>query len=287
MIKKINNYSPLRYPGGKNKIYNYVKHLVSENGSRTYIEPYCGGAAVALKLLINQDVDRIILNDFDRSIYALWYSILHQPEELISLVQNASFSFDEWEYQRSIQKNKLETDLLSLGFSTLYLNRTNRSGIINAGVIGGKNQNGSYTMDCRFNKPSLINKIKIINSKKSKIRLYNKDALVFIKENISKTKKAFIFFDPPYFLKGKKLYTNFYEPIDHIELEKSIQKYLSEKKWIVTYDVTPEIKNIYDKYEHYEYYLNYSVSDYRKGKEYIFFSNHTSSSKIESFLSLH
>lgn len=285
-MKKINNYSPLRYPGGKNKIYDYVRHIVSENGSTTYIEPYCGGAAVALKLLINRDVDRIILNDFDRSIYALWYSILYHPEELVLLVQNAKFSVAEWNRQREIQKNKFKVDLLSLGFSTLYLNRTNRSGIINAGLIGGKNQNGVYTMDCRFNKQVIIEKIKVINSKKSKIKLYNKDALVFIKENISKTQNAFIFFDPPYFIKGKKLYTNFYEPIDHIELERSIQKYLSKKKWIVTYDVTPEIKKIYNEYEHYEYYLNYSVANSRKGKEYIFFSDYTSSSKIESFLSL-
>ncbi|MGM0896711.1 MAG: DNA adenine methylase [Bacillota bacterium] len=286
MEKKFNNYSPLRYPGGKNKIYEFVKHLISDSKTSTYIEPYCGGAAIALKLLINKDVDKIIINDFDRSIYALWYSILNYPQELASLVEDASFSINEWEKQKKIQENKAAEDLLFLGFSTLYLNRTNRSGIINAGVIGGKDQTGNYKMDCRFNKEDLIKKIQIISKNRSKIFLHNKDAISFIKQNVSKTKNSFTFFDPPYYLKGKALYTNFYEHTDHVELGINIKKHLPDKKWIITYDLAQEIEKIYNEYEHFVYQLNYSVANSGKGKEYIFFSNNVSSSEIEKYLLL-
>ena len=226
----MDNFSPLRYPGGKNKTYQYVKYLVENNNIDTYIEPFCGGAAVALKLLLNNNVKRIMLNDFDRSIYAMWFSILHDTEAFIKRVREAEFSIEEWDRQQEIQKNKENADLLTLGFSTFYLNRTNRSGIIQAGPIGGRNQIGNYKMNCRYNTEVLVNKIELIAKNKNKIGLYNLDAIEFIKNNIRRTKRSLTFFDPHYFVKGKQLNTNFYEYIDHIELRDTIDKYVSSEK---------------------------------------------------------
>lgn len=286
MNKKIDNYSPLRYPGGKNKLYSYLKYIVKENGVSTYIEPYCGGAAIALKLLINQDVKKIMINDYDKSIYSLWYSILNNPEEMKQRVYNARFNMDEWIIQKNIQQKKENASMTELGFSTLFLNRTNRSGIINAGPIGGKKQDGNYKMDCRFNKEALIRKIDIISSLGSKINLYNKDALDFISTNIAKTRNSLTFFDPPYYEKGRKLYTNFYEHVDHVDLRNSINKTMKNKKWILTYDLSADIKDLYSEYEYYTYYLNYSLANSGKGKELIIYSDSVSSSNVDKFLQL-
>ncbi len=257
-------YTPLRYPGGKSKLYEYVRELVILNDCSTYIEPYAGGAGVALRLLINRDVDRIMINDYDKSIYALWYSILNDSEKLIELIQKTDISIDEWYNQKSIQENKqLTENLLELGFSTLFLNRVNRSGIIKAGVIGGKNQTGRYKMDCRFNKSDIIERIRLIASFKHKIKLYNLDAEVFIKKSISRTKDSLTFFDPPYYQKGPGLYTNFYSHEDHVNLSKTIKKHMDNKNWIITYDIHDEIKNIYDEYDYKKYYLNYSITNSR------------------------
>ena len=280
----MDNFSPLRYPGGKNKTYQYVKYLVENNNIDTYIEPFCGGAAVALKLLLNNDVKRIMLNDFDRSIYAMWFSILHDTEAFIKRVREAEFSIEEWDRQQEIQKNKENADLLTLGFSTFYLNRTNRSGIIQAGPIGGRNQIGNYKMNCRYNTEVLVNKIELIAKNKNKIGLYNLDAIEFIKNNIRRTKRSLTFFDPPYFVKGKQLYTNFYEYIDHLELRDTIDKYMSSHKWILTYDFHEEIQNMYSSFEHFSYQLNYSAGSSKKGIEYIFFSEELSSAKINEYL---
>lgn len=281
-----NNYSPLRYPGGKNSTYDYVKMLIKQNNSEVYIEPFAGGCAVGLKLLLNNDIKRLYINDFDKSIYSFWYAVLFYPEELCDLIKNAEFSISEWKRQREIQKNKESEEILKLGFSTLYLNRTNRSGILKAGVIGGVKQKGNYKMDCRFNKDTLIKKINLISQKKSRISLYNKDAIDFIKQNITKTKNSFTFLDPPYYKKGKDLYINFYEHVDHEDLSLVIDRYISNKDWILTYDVVPEIFNIYNKYEHYTYYLNYSISTSRKGMEFIFFSDRVSSYSIGDYLNI-
>lgn len=280
----MNNYSPLRYPGGKNKIYKYVKYLVENNEVDIYIEPFCGGAAVALKLLLNNDVKKIMLNDFDRSIYAMWFSILHDTDSFIKKVREAVFTIEEWDRQQDIQKNKDNVDLLTLGFSTFYLNRTNRSGIIQAGPIGGRNQMGNYKMDCRYNTDVLIKKIELIAKNKNRISLYNLDAIEFIKNNIRRTKRSLTFFDPPYFVKGKQLYTNFYEYVDHLELKNTIFDYMSNHKWILTYDYHEEIKNMYSNFEHFPYLLNYSAGSSKKGKEYIFFSRNVSSTKIDEYL---
>ncbi|MGG6795909.1 UNVERIFIED_CONTAM: DNA adenine methylase [Streptococcus canis] len=280
----MDNFSPLRYPGGKNKTYKYVKFLVETNSVTTYIEPFCGGAAVALKLLFNGNVNKIMINDFDRSIYAMWYSILNYTDDFIEKIRTATFTMSEWDKQQEVQKNKHEVSLIELGYSTFYLNRTNRSGIIQAGPIGGKNQLGNYKMDCRFNKEKLIKKVELIASYRSRIKLYNMDALDFIKRNIKRTKNSLTFFDPPYFVKGKELYTNFYEFSDHKDLRDTIAEFMENHKWILTYDAHDEIEELYSNFEHFTYQLSYSAGKAKKGSELIFLSNRVSSLKIDEFL---
>lgn len=278
--------SPLRYPGGKNATYPYIKHLIELNNSNIYIEPFAGGAAVAIRLLLSNDVKKIIINDYDRSIYAFWYSVLYYTDELIEKILNTKITMEEWYRQKEIQKNKFSVDLFTLGFSTLFLNRTNRSGIIKAGVIGGKKQAGKYKLDCRFNKDDITNKIKLIADKKESIILSNMDAVDFIDEFIKSEKNSFTFFDPPYFEKGPSLYTNFYTKMDHVNLSKKIQNDLLEYKWIVTYDHNQTIKNIYSSLDYIEYYLRYSAQNKTQGIEYMFFSKKLVKGNTKKYLKL-
>lgn len=278
--------SPLRYPGGKDKTYKYVKHLVQLNNIKTYIEPFAGGAAVALRLLINNDVEKIIINDFDKSIFALWNTILTNPEELIRLIESTPINMEEWYKQKEIQNNKENADELSLSFSTLFLNRTNRSGIIKAGVIGGKNQDGNYRMDCRFNKQDIIERISTISSYADRIKVCNYDALEFIEKEIKSTHKSLTFFDPPYYNKGPILYTNFYKHEDHVDLAKAIKTKMLNKYWILTYDVANEIEKLYKKHEHKKYNLNYSIATPSKGQEFMFFSKKINIGRVDSFLNI-
>lgn len=279
-------YSPLRYPGGKDKTYNYVKHLINVNNLTTYIEPFCGGAAVAIRLLLNGDVKRIIINDFDIAIYSLWYAIIYDSESLVKLIEQTPVTMEQWHIQKEIQKNKDYANKLELAFSTLFLNRTNRSGIIKAGVIGGKNQDGNYKMDCRFNKVDLIKKIRAIAEYKNKISIYNLDAEKFIEKVIPKTRKSLTFFDPPYYVKGKHLYTNFYNHSDHVSLAKTIKKYMKNRYWILTYDIAEQIETLYNTSRYEKYYLNYSIAKPTKGQEFLFFSKKINIGAIGEYLEL-
>lgn len=223
-------------------------------------------------LLINVHVNNIIINDYDKAIYAFWYSVLNNSDELCNLINNTNITIDEWHKQKEIQDNKIEENLLSLGFSTLFLNRTNRSGIIKAGVIGGKEQKGDYKLDCRFNKEDIISKIKFIAEYRDRIQLYNLDTEELIDKVIKKlNRKSFIFFDPPYYNKGASLYTNFYTHNDHLSLANKI-KGIKYHSWILTYDNTIEIKDMYTEFVDERYKLNYSVEKKHKGEEVIFYS---------------
>lgn len=271
----IKTYSPLRYPGGKNKLTSYVTKLINTNNLNgcTYIEPYTGGGAVALNLLFNGIANQIVINDYDRSIYAFWYCVLYRTEDLCNLIINTEITIENWHIQKAIQKNKDNEELLTLGFSTLFLNRTNRSGIIKAGVIGGLKQSGNYKLDCRFKKDDIISKIRHISTFREHIQLYNLDTLDLIKNVIPEIQgNKFIFFDPPYYNKGATLYVNFYKHDDHLELQQCISN-INDCYWIVTYDNEEEIREIYSEYRNCVYSLNYTAAEKRLGHEVMFYSD--------------
>lgn len=279
------NSSPLRYPGGKYKLYKYVAELVKENGCKTYIEPFCGGAAIALELLFDGTVNNIIINDYDYTIFCFWDSVLHRTEEFVRLIENTEITLEEWHRQKAVRDNIDEHSCLEIGFSTFFLNRTNRSGIIDkAGPIGGLNQQGDYPIDCRFNKPRLISQIRKIGERERYIQIYNLEALDFIEDVILKKRKTFIFFDPPYYSKGSGLYANFYSHGDHANLANTIVHRLKNRRWIVTYDNVNAIKSMYAKTPSIEFELQYTLQEKRSGSEVMFFARNVLRPQKESEL---
>ncbi|REF27969.1 DNA adenine methylase [Xenorhabdus cabanillasii] len=265
-------YSPLRYPGGKSAISEMVSSLITYNdlNSHSYAEPYAGGAGLALSLLFSNKVKSIYLNDIDRSIWSFWNAILTDSERFIKKIISTDITIDEWHKQRDIQHNKEQADIFDLAFSTFFLNRTNRSGIIfKAGVIGGFSQSGKYKLDCRFNKKGLVDRINRIAQKKDKIHVYNMDAIDFMSK--IKRKKILLSIDPPYYEKGSSLYTNFYQKDDHCNLSKNILKL--KKPWILTYDFAYEIYDLYKEKKCFSFDLNYSAAHKRIGKELLVISD--------------
>lgn len=216
-------------------------------------------------------VSEIVINDLDKGIYSFWRAILEETDRFLEQVSRVPLTIDEWKKQRNICFVNNKKYSFELGFATFYMNRTNRSGIIKAGVIGGMEQSGLWKLDARFNREDLIFRIKKIAENKSKIHLYNKDIKSFLENYVPKYEEnAFIYFDPPYFNKGKQLYLNFFNYNDHIRIEKLIGDTVN-CDWIITYDDEPEIEKIYEKYCIKRIELNYSVAKKRKAKELIIF----------------
>lgn len=277
-------YSPLRYPGGKNKLSAFIANICIENGiNGHYVEPYSGGASVALFLLLEGFVNKITINDKDRAIYAFWYSVLNNTNELCERIKTTEITVEEWKKQKEVQ-NKKNANLLDLGFSTFFLNRTNRSGIINAGVIGGIEQKGNYTIDCRFNKEDLIERIKKIASRKKDIRLYQKDALELIEiiQQEAEDANVIFYFDPPYYYKASSLYMNHYKDESHKLVSEKI-KSIRNIRWIVSYDNVAEIKELYSDCEKKEYSFKHTAHSTRVGQEILFFSPNLKKNVVENW----
>ena len=266
-------YSPLRYPGGKGKLTPFMEHMIDELGHRggTYIEPFAGGAGIAIELLERDVVSRIVINDYDKGIWSFWKAILSETDRFIECLNQVPLSIEEWNHQRYICLNQNHTYSFELGFATFYMNRTNRSGIIKGGIIGGQNQTGNWKMDARFNRENLSKRISDIADRKKDIVLYNKDIGSFIKRFIYKYEdNALIYFDPPYFGKGKQLYKNALKLEDHERIERDIRSFV-KADWIITYDDVPEIARIYNDYYIRRFDLNYSVSSKIRASELMIF----------------
>jgi len=269
------HYSPLRYPGGKAKLAPFVSLLFEANGlcDGWYAEPYAGGAGVALSLLFGDYASRIVINDLDRSVYSFWHSVLNETDALCRRIRDTRLSIAEWRRQRRVQADKASAPLLELGFSTFFLNRTNRSGIIaSGGVIGGLKQESEWGIDARYNADDLIRRIERIAAHADRITLMEKDALEFVawaKGNMPA--KSLVYLDPPYFVKGqRKLYANYYGPDDHAAVVAGLEN--SPWPWLVSYDAAPEICALYRAYRKSEYDLRYTAAGSYLGSEVMFFS---------------
>lgn len=268
------SYSPLRYPGGKSQFFDKVKCIFDANDAHfsNYLEPYAGGAGVALRLLFEGLVETIYINDADFCIYCFWFAATKHTNWLVNKIVSTEISIEEWKRQRFIYLHANQFSKREVGFSVLFLNRCNRSGILKAGPIGGLEQKGTYKINCRFNKEKLISLIRMIEFYKNRIFISNLDAIDFI-ITYKNLQSSFWFIDPPYFFKGKELYKNFYKIDDHRDLSKIIKKHLTDSQWILTYDVSSEIFELYKSFKYKMIELNYSVETKRKETEYLFYNN--------------
>lgn len=265
--------TPLRYPGGKGRLTQFVIDVLKLNRLEGghYVEPYAGGAAIAISLLQLEYVSKVHINDLNRSVHAFWNAVLNEPDALCNRISRTRVSMREWHRQRAIQLAECP-DPLDLAFSTFFLNRTNRSGIILGGVIGGKEQTGPWKLDARYQKKNLIARIERIADLSHRIELYNMDAGALLCEVLPKLpSRTLTYLDPPYYVKGKDLYQNHYMHQDHEAIAGLVAKI--KQPWMVSYDNTREIRDMYSKYPQRTFGLKYSAQSRYEGSE-VLISSH-------------
>ena len=264
--------SPLRYPGGKTQLAPLVIDIARANNlyGGVYAEPFAGGAGIAWRLLLNGDMTEVWLNDIDPAIYAFWKTVVDAPDALCNRIEKTKITMEEWHKQKAILQNN-SAGLTELAFATLFLNRTNRSGILKGGVIGGKNQEGNYKLDCRFNKSDLIHKIQRIHLYREVIQVTRLDAEKCLQKwEKSLPKRGLINIDPPYYAQGRDLYLSFYNPEDHARLAKLVRSMKSS--WMLTYDDVPQIESLYAGIPTYRKALTYYAQVKRRASELLVLS---------------
>ena len=272
VIQNHNFHSPLRYPGGKGALANFMKWIIRENDllDGEYVEAYAGGAGIAWSLLFEEYVSRIHINDLDCALMWFWQAVVDDPDGLCSLIAKTPVTIEAWHQQRAVQAHPDEHSGLEVAFSTLFLNRTNRSGILRGGVIGGKNQTGAWKLDARFHKEDLIRRIQRISRYRDRISLYCMDAADFIRLMPSLVSdRALVYLDPPYYRTGQDLYENHYDPDDHKRISSLIRKKV-KRPWVVSYDDVPEVIGLYSDFPQLRYDIEYSAQRRYSGAEVMF-----------------
>lgn len=273
--KSLSHFTPLRYPGGKAKLARFVKRLIEMNGLHDghYAEPYAGGAGIAIELLLQEYVSHIHINDINRPVHAFWKSVLSRTEELSRLIKDTKPSVRTWDKQKRIYANLSEHDDLELGFAFFFLNRTNRSGILNGGIIGGRDQSGEWKIDARYNPGELVRRITSIAKLKRSISLTRLDAETFLKRSVTKLPvNSLLYLDPPYYAKGKALYHDFYDHEDHERLSGFMKSLDGSQKFIISYDNCAAIREFYSGLRGFTYKIGYNAREVRLGTEVMFFS---------------
>lgn len=257
--RRYGTLSPLRYPGGKAALAGLFADLVRELdlANPIYVEPYAGGAGAGVALLRQGLVQRLVINDFDPAVHAFWRSITEFNADFIELVHRAPLTIEEWKRQREIYRGGDATDILGLGFAFFYLNRTNRSGVLRGGVIGGLAQAGHYKMDARFNRQTLAERILALGALADRITVSDLDGRTVIRQ-YAHNPSVFMYIDPPYVQAGSQLYLNAFDTYDHQALARIVDE-IDCSHWVMTYDVAPLVQKLYAHYFQSRYELNYSA----------------------------
>ncbi|SOC90618.1 DNA adenine methylase [Rhizobium sp. AN5] len=272
--KRLTRFTPLRYPGGKGKLAAYIKALLTANDllDGEYVEPYAGGAGIALELLLQEYVRRIHINDVSELVHSFWWSVLHETEGLSRLITDTPRTVEAWDKQKRVLMKPAEYSQLEVGFATFFLNRTNRSGILNGGIIGGRNQTGPWKIDARYNASDLIARIRAIAQLGSRVSLTKLDAIAFLSAGKEVwPRKTLIYLDPPYYEKGRELYYDFYNNDDHVAVADYMQSAIVDQQWIVSYDNVEPIRNMYSGRRRSTYSIGYSARGNRQGSEVMFY----------------
>ena len=261
--------SPLRYPGGKAVLASFFSTVLDGLGLErpTYVEPFAGGVGAGIELLVNDRVGALVINDIDAAVYAFWSTMLSRTDEFVDRIMTTPLTLPEWEHQREVYRSRDERDPLALGFAFFYLNRTNRSGVLNAGVIGGKAQQGRYRIDARFNREQLAQRITTIGSLRGRITVSDDDGKQVVTRYASDP-DAFLYIDPPYVDMGGSLYLNAFDHRDHAELARAVND-AAGGNWVLTYDMSPVVIQEYADRYHRQYELNYSGYRTQKARELI------------------
>lgn len=253
--------SPLRYPGGKATLADFFESTIDALGlsKPTYIEPYAGGAGAGLELLLKGVVGMVVINDLDPAIHACWKAMVKDSDAFLKLLERTPLTVDEWKQQREIYRRRhdITVDPLALGFATFFLNRTSRSGVLGAGVIGGFAQAGAYKIDARYDKKVLKGRIEKLAELSGKIRITKQDGAARLREYLPK-ENVFAYVDPPYVEKGSSLYMSSFGEEDHVALAVVLNGY-ANTNWVLTYDVSDLIRSLYKARDTSEFRLLYSA----------------------------
>lgn len=265
--------SPLRYPGGKARVAPYLAELISAQLPRpsTYAEPFAGGAGAALRLMVDEVVRKIRINDLSPGIAAFWRCVFYHTDDFARQIDSAQVDIERWYEAREVFLNPADGDDLSLGYATFFLNRCNRSGILTARPIGGLEQTGRWKIDARFNRHDLAERVRRLGSYRRRVEVTQLDGRAFMESIEPAGDSVFAYVDPPYIVQGENLYLDSLTYEDHTALAEYLLN--CSTPWMLTYDVSERVtENLYSGLRTARFDIAHTAQRQHVGSELVVFS---------------
>ena len=251
--------SPLRYAGGKRRLFNIIKGYIPHY-SKEIVSPFMGGGALEINLAIRGV--SIFGYDIDQPLMNFWKYWLKDP---IKLQKSAESKLENYSIEELVKEktyrflNKNDVDIHSFEQSVFYY-------IFNKLDFGGQTLRSAYVNDfmkrgdiwytsCKREGKTSYDRL--FSSKvhlKPINNIYTDNARFEFVLDIDRYKDMLFYMDPPYF-KHEGCYN--IKRFDHRKLRDMIG---GLKKWILSYGDCKYIRNLYDGYTmhslDYRYMLN-------------------------------
>jgi DNA adenine methylase len=193
------------------------------------VEPFFGGASVALHLAEQYPHLNIVLIDKNPAIAHFWQYLVY-TDRLAHEIEQYQPTVNDF-YER-----KEKTDPLSV----LIVNRCSHSGR-GGGPIGGKSQEGRWKIDARWDRARLGETARRIHAMlRGRTTVIAGDGIAYLDNHAS------YYCDPPYFSAGDQLYHCSFSAADHQRLAAALSRCDS---WLLSYDDHPEVRKLYGDYE--------------------------------------
>ena len=222
---------PLRYPGGKFYALNQLRRFYSVVRHDEFREPFAGGATVFFAKPI---VKHNWLNDIDQELVNL-YRVMANPSErqgLLAMVSNEVASKERWAEVRRLNP---ETSL-ERAFKFYYMNRTSFSGKLSSPGWG-------YRPKRSLPPERWHERIIPCGKKLETVKLTCLDFGEVI-ASPAQGGSTLLYVDPPYYSPPKnKHYVEGFELKDHLRLRELLKS--TEHSFVLTYDDTPEVREMY------------------------------------------
>lgn len=278
--------SPLRYPGGKARMADWLSHWFWEQTGpmdiEVWIEPFAGGAGAALAAVEQHDVPEAWLVERNPALAAFWEAVITDGEQFARAVENTSPTLSLFGWARELvaeacsgQLSAIDGPTLDLPMAAFLLNRCSRSGIIapNVGPVGGKRQDGQWTVQSRWNGPALADRIRRVAALKDRLRVMTGDGIDYLEElpDSGIEHEVFVFADPPYIAQGPALYAQSLTDTGHDRLATALRNLPGP--WLATYDADPRVCDLYRGLRMWQFTAPHSAGPSRIDSEYLIFGD--------------
>ena len=271
--------SPLRYPGGKSRALKQILPLIPMNIAE-FREPFVGGGSVffAIRSLFHSRINTYWINDFNYDVVCFWRQARDNNPALVEALTTRHANATDG--RALFAELTADKDALSENRALLSeFERAVRFFILNRITFSGVVDSGGYSPSA-YAKRWTASSIARVGQVAPYLRNVNITCEDYADVLFQEGENVFLFLDPPYWkATASKLYGvrgSLHTTFDHAQFAENMKK--CPHKWLITYDDSPVIRELFDFAEIQEWTLQYGMNNYRKataakGKE-LFIKNY-------------